>query len=129
RDGNTVAKFRELCNNKGPTIAVGKVLNTEEILGGYNPLSWGSRSGYADTKESFIFALDKNMDKSIVSFVGNNSPGAIYDDNDYFPTFGSGHDLFFGVSYGNRPFSIKSTYQLSIRNFTDDFEWVDWEVF
>jgi len=29
RDGNTVAKFRELCNNKGPTIAVGKVSDTE----------------------------------------------------------------------------------------------------
>src|SRR5437764_4190821 len=45
RDGNTVAKFQELCNNKGPTIAVGKVLNTEEILGGYNPFAWGSQNG------------------------------------------------------------------------------------
>src|SRR6185312_13467522 len=47
RDGNTVAKFRELCNNKGPTIVVGKVSGTEEILGGYNPFAWGSH-GYAD---------------------------------------------------------------------------------
>ena len=37
-DGNTVAKFRELCNGKGPTITVGKVSVTEEILGGYNRL-------------------------------------------------------------------------------------------
>src|SRR6185312_7718707 len=36
RDGNKVANFRKLCNGKGPTITVGKVLDTDEILGGYN---------------------------------------------------------------------------------------------
>src|SRR6185436_3622459 len=46
RDGNTVAKFRELCCNKGPTIAVGQVLGTEEILGGYNPSAWGTHNGW-----------------------------------------------------------------------------------
>jgi len=49
KDGNTVKKFRELCNGKGPTVVVGKVLGTKEILGGYNPNSWGiyvlNRSG------------------------------------------------------------------------------------
>src|SRR6185312_15853401 len=56
RDGNTPAKFRELCNDKGPTIAVGKVLGTEEILGGYNSFAWGSEIVYVDALESFIFA-------------------------------------------------------------------------
>src|SRR6185312_7989230 len=68
RDGNTVAKFRELCNGKGPTISVGKVLGTDEIVGGYNPFAWGSQSGRIATEESFIFALDNNIDKNIVSF-------------------------------------------------------------
>jgi len=94
RDGNT--KFRELCNNKGPTIAAGKVLNTEEILGGYNPFAWGSQEGYAKTKESFIFALDKNVDKSIVSFAHNFSSWAINDRSDCFPVFGGGYDFFLG---------------------------------
>src|SRR6185312_149631 len=85
RDGNTIAKFRELCKNKGPTIAVGKVLNTEEILGGYNPIAWSFRNAWVITKESFIFALDKSMDKNVVSFVDNNNY-AIFDHNTYFPT-------------------------------------------
>src|SRR6185369_12642345 len=73
RDGNTVAKFRELCNNKEPTITVGKVSDTEEILGGYNPIAWGLEENYhVNTEESFIFALRKNsLEESIVSLVVN----------------------------------------------------------
>ena len=128
RDGNTVAKFRELCNNKGPTIAVGKVLGTEEILGGYNPFAWDSRNNYADTKESFIFALDKNVDNSIVSFCGNNGLNAISDFDYSFPGFGHGsNDLYFGGKY--MPLAMKVTYQVAIRNSSDRFEWDDWEVF
>ena len=128
RDGNTFARFRELCNNKGPTIAVGKVLNTEEILGGYNPFAWGSQNDYAATKESFIFALDK--DENIVSFVGNDSSYAIRDCNSYFPTFGNGYDLLFGVGCSS-PYASKSTYQVPIRDssISNNFEWVDWEMF
>ena len=40
KDGNTFKKFKKLCNSKGPTVVVGKVSGTEEILGGYNPVSW-----------------------------------------------------------------------------------------
>ena len=116
RDGDKVAKFRELCNGKGPTIAVGKVSGAEEILGGYNPLSWGSNDGYAETKESFLFTLDKNMDKCIVSFVDNNhSSKAIWDNNSCFPTFGT--DLYFGSSnsrYVTKPYAKKKAYQLPV---------------
>src|SRR6185369_11777211 len=102
RDGNSVAKFRELCNNKGPTITVGKVLGTGEILGGYNPFPWGSKSGYVETKESFIFVLDRNsVDKSIVSFASDYSSQTICDSDSYFPIFGDGFDLSFGNTNGN----------------------------
>ena len=130
RDGEEVTKFRELCNGKGPTIAVGKLSDTDEILGGYNPLSWGSDNGYAETNESFIFALDKNMDKSIVSFVDNSSK-AIYDEYFRFPNFGES-DLCFGGGYNFdrvRPHAKRVTYQLSIRRTKDNFKWADWEVF
>jgi len=132
RDGGEVAKFRELCNNKGPTIAVGKVLGTEEIVGGYNPLAWNSKGGYVATKESFIFALDKHIDKSIVSFVDNSNDSykkAFYDGRNYFPVFGSGHDLFFGNNAHDKPYAKKQSYILPIRDTSDKFEWVDWEVF
>src|SRR6185312_14534440 len=111
RDGK-VANFRKLCNGKGPTITVGKVLDTDEILGGYNPLLWGSNNGYAATNESFIFALDKNINESIVSFASNIT-NAIYDDASYFPDFG-GCDLSFGD--GNNAMCAIDAYQVQLRH-------------
>ena len=106
RDGNIIEKFRALCINKGPTIAIGKVSDTEEIFGGYNPIAWGLKENYSiNTKESFIFALDRSIDKSIVSFVDHNSLYATYDNNKYFPTFGNGHDLFFGNNKNPNPYA------------------------
>jgi len=126
RDGGTVAKFRELCNDKGPTIAVGRVLGTEEILGGYNPIAWGHK-GWANTNKSFIFALDKITDKSIVSLV-DVTENAIDDNNTRFPKFGQSCDLSFG-SNSSRPYAKKNSYQVPIRLSSDYFDWVDWEVF
>src|SRR6185312_8346836 len=132
RDGNTTAKFRELCNNKGPTIAVGKVLGTEEILGGYNPFAWGVNHKWLHTKENFIFSLDKSRDKNIVSFFANKNTYSIYDGNNYFPYFGDGGDLSFGYYSDNsyiKPYATNYSYQVPIRHSSDKFEWADWEVF
>jgi len=132
RDGDTVRKFRELCNNKGPTISVGKVLGTEEILGGYNPLAWGFRGNANfdhNTKESFIFTLDGNIGNNIVSFVTNSGSGAIGDYYTYYPMFGHGRDLCFGDGTSQKPFAKKNSYQVLIRQSSDYFEWFDWEVF
>src|SRR6185312_5179623 len=136
RDGGEVAKFRELCNNKGPTIALGKVLDTEEILGGYNPFSWGTEDNInnaVSTNENFIFSFDTNTDMGLVSFVCN-SKRAIYDYKYCFPYFGS--DLYFGGDstytywWGNynssKPYARKRFYQFPIRCSSDRFEWVDW---
>ena len=126
RDGNTIAKFRELCCNKGPTIAVGQVLGTEEILGGYNPVAWGHKNGdWVLAKESFIFALDKHRNENIVSFLVNSDNSSIYDSNGHFPYFGRGSDL----SFGNQPYARKESYQVPLRDSSSEFEWVDWEVF
>ena len=89
--------FRKLCNHKGPTIAVGKVSDTDEILGG------------SVSTESFIFALDKSIEKSIVSFV-DDTECAIYDHYSYFPAFGNGFDLFFGFTI----YSSLSLIQISL---------------
>jgi len=130
RDGRSIAKFWELCSHKGATIVVGKVSDTEEILGGYNPLSWNNKwknGKYVSTQESFIFALDKNIDESIISFVYDSSC-AIYHHKDNFPAFGGGIDLCFGNENFN-PFTKKQSYQFAIRPSAGRFEWADWEVF
>ena len=139
RDGNTVAKFRELCNNKGPTIAVGKVSDTEEILGGYNPISWGLNEHgnyFIDTKESFVFALKKDsLEESIVSFIFNTQ-FAVWDNEGWFPVFGYdfgvfGEDLHFGDGNGGKrsPSAKKAAYKVPIRHLSGCFKWTDWEMF
>ena len=40
RDGFSSRKFHEICDNKSHTILIIKVKNSNEILGGYNPIIW-----------------------------------------------------------------------------------------
>ncbi|RIA83289.1 hypothetical protein C1645_834037 [Glomus cerebriforme] len=42
RDRNT---FHEKCDNKGATIIIAKITDSEHIIGGYSPLEWDSSSG------------------------------------------------------------------------------------
>ncbi|RIA82175.1 hypothetical protein C1645_835790 [Glomus cerebriforme] len=66
RDGNTVAAFHEICiNKKGATIVVINIKNSDQIIGGYNPLEWNSSNNNENneaTKDSFIFSFtNKNV--------------------------------------------------------------------
>ncbi|RGB29040.1 hypothetical protein C1646_818739 [Rhizophagus diaphanus] len=61
RDGKTATAFHNKCDNKGATIVVVKIKNSEQIAGGYNPFSWESSGKNKSTKNSFIFTFkDKN---------------------------------------------------------------------
>ncbi|CAG8822083.1 16009_t:CDS:1, partial [Gigaspora rosea] len=68
----SINKFHMNCDDKGPTIVVIKVRNSEDIIGGYNPLEWyklyleknnsdrfGDYNNYKfkTTDKSFIFSL------------------------------------------------------------------------
>ena len=60
RDGFSASKFHEICNNKSHTISVIKVKDSNEILGGYNPIMWKSNMSFGTTKDSFIFSFKNN---------------------------------------------------------------------
>ncbi|RIB21619.1 hypothetical protein C2G38_2034233 [Gigaspora rosea] len=98
RDGLTSQAFHQKCDNKGATIIVGKVSNSNRLVGGYNPLDWNGNGQYKDTTDSFIFSLDNLNDPQQSSKIGrvnhNHSTNAIYCHNGYGPTFGGGHDLY-----------------------------------
>jgi len=123
------------------------VLNTGEILGGYNPVAWHEHASTlliinspwplkVQTSESFIFSLNEDsLDESIVSFV-IDSRQAVYEHQNSYPRFGDGTDLHFGdgtdLHFGGEkrnPYSKKSSYQIAIRSTTDAFKWLDWEIF
>ncbi|GBC27034.2 carbohydrate-binding module family 13 protein [Rhizophagus irregularis DAOM 181602=DAOM 197198] len=88
RDGFTPEKFHEICDNKSHTITIIKVKDSNEILGGYNPIEWKSDSSYGITKDSFIFSF-KNNDNYILSRV-KDEKHAINNYWNYGPSFGDG---------------------------------------
>jgi hypothetical protein len=57
RDGFDAETFHDLCDHKGRTIVVMCVKNTEDIIGGYNPLEWSTAAARLPTQNSFIFSF------------------------------------------------------------------------
>ncbi|GES83731.1 carbohydrate-binding module family 13 protein [Rhizophagus clarus] len=65
RDEYIGQQFHKICDNQSRTVTVFKVIGSDEILGGYNPIEWKRNSeipeSYDTTKDSFIFSF-KNDD-------------------------------------------------------------------
>jgi hypothetical protein len=103
RDGNTNAAFHRRCDNKRVTITVVKIKDSEQIVGGYNPLEWDSSGSYKSTKDSFIFLLtDKtNLQTAKVGY-SNGGTYSIVCNSYCGPLFGY-NDLFVnsGIWYSN----------------------------
>ena len=59
RDGNTPAAFHARCDNKGATIVIAKIRDSDQIVGGYNPLAWNSSDSMKSTNDSFIFIYNR----------------------------------------------------------------------
>jgi hypothetical protein len=60
-DGDIPATFHGKCDNKGSTIVIVKIANSEQIVGGYNPLDWNGNCIWKSTNDSFIFSFaDRN---------------------------------------------------------------------
>ncbi|EXX73012.1 BTB/POZ domain-containing protein [Rhizophagus irregularis DAOM 181602=DAOM 197198] len=91
RDGNTVAKFYEKIENKGANIVVAKFKNTNQIIGGYNPLDWSGYGIFKFTADSFIFSFKdyKNTDTGKIGRVIKKEDAIYCFGNYHGPTFGS----------------------------------------
>ncbi|RIB27888.1 hypothetical protein C2G38_2159382 [Gigaspora rosea] len=106
RDGFTGETFHRLCDN---ILVVVKVNGTDEILGGYNPLSWISSVQYATTADSFIFSLKNgNLNESILGRVTNTSKAIWYSSGPWFSdnSFGSNNNTktwYHSSNYGYDP--------------------------
>ncbi|CAB4394935.1 unnamed protein product [Rhizophagus irregularis] len=133
RDGNTGAAFHEKCDDKGPTIVVAKIANSEQIIGGYNPLDWkpknSNHSNYnKSTKDSFIFSfIDRNeFQTAKVSYpIEGNHKYSICCVPDHGPRFGVGLDL---VCHDNGNWASNS-YTYSKIDIPPMFTVNDYEVY
>ncbi|GBC11598.2 hypothetical protein GLOIN_2v1763587 [Rhizophagus irregularis DAOM 181602=DAOM 197198] len=78
RDGFTPKKFHQLCNGIPNTVTFIKVKGSEEIIGGYNPITWETSDNKGKTKDSFIFSFkNKNIKDAIFSNVRDTAEFAV----------------------------------------------------
>jgi hypothetical protein len=136
RDGFTPGKFHEICDNKSHTVTIIKVKDSDEILGGYNPIGWeGSFIGKkGSTKDSFIFSFEqKDIENFTLSRVIDEKY-AIYNGSEYGPSFGHSdlilaYVAMFFENYFTHCYCKKYSYEKSIRETENYFTLEEYEVF
>ncbi|GBC41161.2 carbohydrate-binding module family 13 protein [Rhizophagus irregularis DAOM 181602=DAOM 197198] len=128
RDGFSGDKFHEICDNKSRTVTIIKVKDSNEIIGGYNPIQWTSEGDYGTTIDSFIFSFNNNdrIENHILSRVMNEDR-AIVNDPYYGPSFGI-FDIIIWPKYGGN-ICKKCSYEKPIRKTDGNFTVKECEVF
>ncbi|GES90297.1 hypothetical protein GLOIN_2v1779084 [Rhizophagus clarus] len=137
RDGFTPKTFHEMCDNKFCTVTFIKIKETEEIIGGYNPIEWKSNRDdgkWGKTKNSFVFSFKskKNFRDPILSYV-KHMDYAVYYRNDYGPTFGDDIELYVKDKIGLKEYDCcrcrYKYYEKKLKDTEDFFPIEDYEVF
>ncbi|PKC09951.1 hypothetical protein RhiirA5_414976 [Rhizophagus irregularis] len=138
RDGFTAKLFHEICDNQSHTVTIFKVKDTNEILGGYNPIEWKNDYGifrdYGTTKDSFIFSFmnKESIKDHIISRVKDEYYAICYCHN-YGPSFGDKDLTIYGGHEGVASFRNKksycqeNSYEKQIRKMEDDFSVEEYE--
>ncbi|RIA84119.1 hypothetical protein C1645_742571 [Glomus cerebriforme] len=109
RDGQNHTAFYQKNYNIKMTITVAKVKDSEQIIGGYNPLTWDYTNSYKSTRDSFIFSFKnrKYLQTAKVGYVNYDSyERAIRPHSRKVPSFGAGADLYCtenGTTWESRP--------------------------
>ena len=130
RDGFTPKIFHSLCDFKPKTITFVKVKGTDEILGGYNPLTWNRpvNGGWVKCKDSFIFSFKINNNKFFNDVIFSNvkrTDCALDCSRSCGPTFGDDLTLLYRGSHSYR----QRFYGKKIRDTEGYFLIEDYEVF
>ncbi|CAG8533863.1 17586_t:CDS:2 [Rhizophagus irregularis] len=110
-----------------PTITVVSVKNTDEILGGYNPLNFESTGSYCLCENSFLFSLDKNKLTNFIFSKVVDKCHAVYDYGIGFGEYRS--DLRLLENNTNVGQCYKNSYEKLIRKRAGKFKIDDYEVF
>jgi hypothetical protein len=141
RDGSSglvsrFKKFHEICIDQPHTVTFVKIKDSNEILGGYNPIGWNCDGNYGITKDSFIFSFSNDDIKHhILSRVKNEKEAiSIIIRTDIFryangPSFGYGDLRLYQSFSGQLRISCKNTaYEKQISEIIDS-EFLEFEIF
>ncbi len=119
--GDTSLDFHKASDGKGRTFSVMEASNASGqtwLVGGYNPQSWSSTDGMhvtmADSaRTGFLFNLTSGlMLPQLKQYFNGDTIGSgqTFNDGDYGPTFGSGHDLYVPRDLTHGGYSSLYTY-------------------
>ncbi|MET1413186.1 PEP_CTERM-anchored TLD domain-containing protein [Roseibium sp. HPY-6] len=88
--GDNSVDFHASVDGKGPTFSVIS-LDNGNVVGGFNPFSWDSASGYKrdSNTNAFLFNLTTST-----KYDHNRYDHVTFNNGNHGPTFGGGHDLF-----------------------------------
>ncbi|CAG8467104.1 7793_t:CDS:1 [Scutellospora calospora] len=135
RDGFNYKTFWDLCDKQSHTVVILRINESNEILGGYNPLEWDKKKyrGWSKTNDSFIFKLGiDNSSETILSRVQNPDQAifeSYYDENG--PNFG-GSALRMKDNFRNDKSCVclgHKGYEKPIRTTKTPFSVDEYEVF
>ncbi|RIB20534.1 hypothetical protein C2G38_1185076 [Gigaspora rosea] len=143
RDGFTANSFWNLCDKQTHLVVVMKVNETDEILGGYNPIGWDqwtTRRDVSDSfhssvlhsrvkhcEDSFIFSLKNGTIQSSILSRVSDPEIAILCNSAYGPCFS--YDLIMCLNEDNRCYGEHTAYKKAIRNRTNWFSVSEYEIF
>ncbi len=85
RDGDEFQTFHNLCDNKGITLLLVKLIDGN-ILGGYITKDWDTSGNWKQDQNAFVFSLTQNV-KCITN--SNNNYNAFFCHSNYGPYFDS----------------------------------------
>ena len=94
RDGWTSSQFHAKCDGRGATITL--VRSTfGHVFGGYTAVPWHqTANNYSYDANAFIFLLRSSRGKVPQKYGVTNPGNAVYNANNYCPTFGGGFDFY-----------------------------------
>ncbi|EXX69233.1 hypothetical protein RirG_097990 [Rhizophagus irregularis DAOM 197198w] len=129
KDGDTPVMFHNKCDNKGATIVVAKIANSESIVGGYNPLQWDASDQDKSTFDSFIYLItdEKNIETAKIGY-SNGNKYSIRNFSNRGPGFGGGPNLYrdrkgpWHSSFDNYYSSYPEIDDIPARFEVDDYE-------
>ncbi|RGB42396.1 hypothetical protein C1646_751050 [Rhizophagus diaphanus] len=117
-DGFKRDKFHEICDGIPRTVTIVKVKDSNEILGGYNPIKWEPSIPLGITKDSFIFSFNNDrIEDHILSRVTNEN-FAIKNGSICGPSFGNGDLTIWELGYCR---CKKRSYEKPIRKTENNF--------
>jgi len=130
-DGDSSTDFHDKCDGKGPTVVIVKT-TTGNVFGGYTSVSWWSNQVWKRDPTSFLFQLRPRL--SHFALRNRDDGYVLYDNRNFGPTFGRGHDLFIGsrALSSSNSFAKGNTYRANgytLNDGTQYFQIKDYVVF